>query len=349
MIKFRILSFAIVFVMTVFCVSCKYHKSDKQSDTVLSDTLEQVNQEKENLRVMPNEEVSFQLLEGRWQLYNAIQNNFNIYISFDDDGEIYITKVCNAPDIEGVEILDFEPIISYQGKYEIQAGGKIIYSIKDINKDMEEIRGTILARMSGNYCEMIFEDGLEGVAVPGRAYKMFSVTELYPVDLPEKPSIKELFQQALPFVFQSVIRDAALLLIDDKQPYSDSEATKMIDNSAGYLSYQGGGAPASALEACIWRCKDGTTLLAINVKGESPDVQPTVFFTLFRYYPEVKSLMRLDGMSEEIFHFNNKYPQSISLPRKGKNITVCMLNDMYECESTEIIEWNETTGQFIFG
>ncbi|MGM9795929.1 MAG: hypothetical protein ACI3ZZ_06975 [Candidatus Aphodosoma sp.] len=347
MIKYRILSFATVFVLTVICISCKSQKSDKQSDTVLSDTIEQVNQEKENFQVMPNEEVSFQLLEGRWQLYNAIQDNFNIDISFDYEGDINITKVCNAPNIEGVEILDFEPIISYQGKYEIQAGGNIIYSIKDINKDMEEIRGTILARQAGNYCEMIFEDGLEGVAVPGKVYKMFSTTELYRVDLPKKPNVADIFEQALPFVFQPVIRDAAMLLIDNKHPYSDSEATKMIDTSAGYLFYQGGGAPASALEACIWRCKDGTTLLAINVKGESPDVQPTEFFTLFRYYPEVKSLMRLDGMSEKIFHFNNKYPQSISLPRKGKNITVCMLNYMYECESTEIIEWNEATGNFI--
>ena len=91
------------------------------------------------------------------------------------------------------------------------------------------------------------------------------------------------------------------------------------------------------METCIWRCYDGTTLLAINVLGESPDVQPTTWFKLIRYYPDIKSVRLLERESGIIFPDRSRHPVHIVLPRKGKNIECSELNAMYEAIKTVTI------------
>lgn len=326
-------------VLLCVCVSCVYaqnkHKTSKTGSTtaVRNYPVDGDGMEK---KIEP---LSFQFLEGEWQLYDAINGTFQLLMSFNDDGTMMLSKINHFVTIPGVEVLDEDPIVSYEGTYRIDGGNYITAEIKDCGKDSEKIVVSILGIPDSNYCLVTFEDCVEGIANKGNTFMMFNTAQTYRVNLGDKPSVTELFKAVLPFVDNDVIKDAATLIINGRQPGPEGGATKTIDLKSGYLSYLGGGAPASGMESCIWRCDDGTTLLAINVLGESPDIQYTRWFKLIRYYPDIKSVKLLERESERIFINNSRHPMHISLPHKGKNIELIELNVAYEATSTKTILW----------
>lgn len=326
-------------VLLCVCISCGYAKN-KQRDSKAGSTA--------NFRNYPvdadgmekkTELLSFQFLEGDWQLYDAIEGSFQLLMSFDGSGKMRLSKIKHPVSIPGVEVLDEVPIVSYDGTYRIDDCNYIKVELKDCDKNSEKVVASIIAIPDGNFCRMTFEDCVEGIANKGNSFLMFNTARVYPVDLGDKPSVTELFKAVLPFVDNDVIKDAATLIINGMQPGPEGGATKTIDLKSGYLSYLGGGAPASGMESCIWRCDDGTTLLAINVLGESPDIRYTRWFKLIRYYPDIKSVKLLERESERIFINNSRHPMHISLPHKGKNIEIIELNVAYEASSTETIPW----------
>lgn len=326
-------------VLLCVCISCGYAKN-KQRDSKAGSTA--------NFRNYPvdadgmekkTELLSFQFLEGDWQLYDAIEGSFQLLMSFDGSGKMRLSKIKHPVSIPGVEVLDEVPIVSYDGTYRIDDCNYIKVELKDCDKNSEKVVASIIAIPDGNFCRMTFEDCVEGIANKGNSFLMFNTARVYPVDLGDKPSVTELFKAVLPFVDNDVIKDAATLIINGMQPGPEGGATKTIDLKSGYLSYLGGGAPASGVESCIWRCDDGTTLLAINVLGESPDIRYTRWFKLIRYYPDIKSVKLLERESERIFINNSRHPMHISLPHKGKNIEIIELNAAYEASSTKTIPW----------
>lgn len=326
-------------VLLCVCISCGYAKN-KQRDSKAGSTA--------NFRNYPvdadgmekkTELLSFQFLEGDWQLYDAIEGSFQLLMSFDGSGKMRLSKIKHPVSIPGVEVLDEVPIVSYDGTYRIDDCNYIKVELKDCDKNSEKVVASIIAIPDGNFCRMTFENCVEGIANKGSSFLMFNTARVYPVDLGDKPSVTELFKAVLPFVDNDVIKDAATLIINGMQPGPEGGATKTIDLKSGYLSYLGGGAPASGVESCIWRCDDGTTLLAINVLGESPDIRYTRWFKLIRYYPDIKSVKLLERESERIFINNSRHPMHISLPHKGKNIEIIELNAAYEASSTKTIPW----------
>lgn len=326
-------------VLLCVCISCGYAKN-KQRDSKAGSTA--------NFRNYPvdadgmekkTELLSFQFLEGDWQLYDAIEGSFQLLMSFDGSGKMRLSKIKHPVSIPGVEVLDEVPIVSYDGTYRIDDCNYIKVELKDCDKNSEKVVASIIAIPDGNFCRMTFENCVEGIANKGNSFLMFNTARVYPVDLGDKPSVTELFKAVLPFVDNDVIKDAATLIINGMQPGPEGGATKTIDLKSGYLSYLGGGAPASGMESCIWRCDDGTTLLAINVLGESPDIRYTRWFKLIRYYPDIKSVKLLERESERIFINNSRHPMHISLPHKGKNIEIIELNAAYEASSTKTIPW----------
>ena len=325
-------------VLVCVCVSCAYaHKKRqnteavKSTDTVRNYPVDGNGMEK---RIDP---LSFEFLEGDWQLYDAIHGDFQLLMSFDDNGKVRLSRIKHPVNIPGVQALDETPVVTYEGSYRIDAGNYITVNVKDCGKESDVVCASIIGIPDGNFCRMAFEDWVDGIADKGNAFLMFNTAQTYPVNLGDRPSVFELFKAALSFVDNDVIRDAATLIIDGKQPDPETDATKTIDLKSGYLSYLGGGAPPSGMEACIWRCDNCTTLLAINVLGESPDVQPTTWFKLIRYYPDIKSVRLLERESNEIFPENLRHPVHITIPRKGKNIERSELNAMYEATKTEAI------------
>lgn len=326
-------------VLLCVCISCGYAKN-KQRDSKAGSTA--------NFRNYPvdadgmekkTELLSFQFLEGDWQLYDAIEGSFQLLMSFDGSGKMRLSKIKHPVSIPGVEVLDEVPIVSYDGTYRIDDCNYIKVELKDCDKNSEKVVASIIAIPDGNFCRMTFENCVEGIANKGNSFLMFNTARVYPVDLGDKPSVTELFKAVLPFVDNDVIKDAATLIINGMQPGPEGGATKTIDLKSGYLSYLGGGAPASGMVSCIWRCDDGTTLLAINVLGESPDIRYTRWFKLIRYYPDIKSVKLLERESERIFINNSRHPMHISLPHKGKNIEIIELNAAYEASSTKTIPW----------
>lgn len=310
-------------------------KSNTNSATTLPDCTEQ-----HSSAANSQTAISAMMLEGRWELYNAIAGNTSISMTFDTEGDMWISRYRELPSIAGVEALDSTPLVSYDGSYQIAEGNKICFTLKNSDRDELPAEGFITAGRDGNFCIMTFGTDLMGIANEGHSLKMFNTNEMYPVTLPDKPSVLEMFKSAVPFIYDRTIKDAATLIINGKQPTGELTATKAIDIAAGYLAFNNGGAPSSGLEACIWRCQDGTTLLAINVMGESPEVQPTHLFRFFRYYPDHHAIMRLDGYSENIFLFTPRFAQSVELPRKGTDIKLHRLNEASEIEQTETIRWD---------
>lgn len=326
-------------VLVAICASCAYGRKKHTAATTVS-TAEIGNYPPDaDGMVKKTEPLSFQFLEGEWQLYDAIKGPFQLRISFDDDGRILLSKINHTVGIPGVEVLDEEPVVTYEGTYRIDGDNYITAHIRNSGKDTEEIQASIHAIPEGNFCRMAFEEYVDGIAGQGMTFLMFNTSQTYPVSLGDKPSVTELFKAVLPFVDNDVLKDAATLIIDGKQPDPEGGATKTIDRASGYLSYIGGGAPPSGMEACIWRCKDGTTLLAINVLGESPDIPATRWLKLIRYYPDIKSVKLLERESERILMKDTHHPVHITLPRKGKNIELIRLNESYEAISTKTIPW----------
>lgn len=326
-------------VLFCVCVSCVYARNKPKTSKTGSTTDVRnypVDGDGMEKKIEP---LSFQFLEGDWQLYDAINGSFQLLMSFNDDGTMMLSKINHFVTIPGVEVLDEDPIVSYEGTYRIDGGNYITAEIKDCGKDSEKIVVSILGIPDSNYCLVTFEDCVEGIANKGNTFMMFNTAQTYRVNLGDKPSVTELFKAVLPFVDNDVLKDAATLIIDGKQPDPEGGATKTIDLRSGYLSYIGGGTPASGMEACIWRCKDGTTLLAINMLGESPDIPATRWLKLIRYYPDIKSVKLLERESERILMKDTYRPVHITLPRKGKNIELIRLNESYEAISTKTIPW----------
>ena len=324
---------SLLMIGSFMIISCSNAKSAGAADTTgVSDSASTV------VAATSPAQVSFQMIEGTWELYDANKGNVWVQFSFDEQGKMHVTRFHYYPYIPGAEALDQVPMVSYDGSYKIGSDGKIAYSLTNCDKDCEAEEGTISVGRSGEFYTFTFDQDLTDAIIAGESLTMFNTAELYPVKLNAKPSVKDLFKAALSFLFNPTIKAAATFILDGKQPDPELTATKVVDLPSGYLSFQSGGAPSSGIEACIWRCNDSNTLLAINVLGESPDLQPTTALYLFRYYPD-GGLMRLDGESEKIFHYNSRVPQSVSLPRKGKDIKIINLNEAYEAESTEILKW----------
>lgn len=324
---------SILIITSFMIISCSNAKSAGVGDsTGMSDSASTV------ATATTPVQVSFQMLEGSWELYNAIKGNVWVQFTFDDKGKMHLTRYRYYPYIPGVEALDQVPMVTYDGSYEIRSDGKITYSLTDCDKDSDAEEGSISVCRSGDYYTFSFDQDLTDVALAGDTLVMFNTAEVYSVKLGAKPSVRDLFKASLSYLFNPTVKDAASLILDGKQPDPEFTATKVVDLPSGYLSFQNGGAPSSGMEACIWRCNDGSTLLAINVLGESPDVQPTTALYLFRYYAD-GWLRRLDGESEKIFHVNSRIPQAVSFPRKGKDIKVTQLNAAYEADTTETLKW----------
>ena len=228
-------------VLLCVCISCGYAKN-KQRDSKAGSTA--------NFRNYPvdadgmekkTEPLSFQFLEGDWQLYDAIEGSFQLLMSFDDSGKMLLSKIKHTVSIPGVEVLDEVPIVSYDGTYRIDGCNNIKVELKDCDKNSEKVVASIIAIPDGNFCRMTFEDCVEGIANKGNSFLMFNTARAYPVHLGDKPSVTELFKAVLPFVDNDVIKDAATLIINGMQPGPEGGATKTIDLKSGYLSYLGGG------------------------------------------------------------------------------------------------------------
>ena len=282
------------------------------------------------------ENVSFEFLEGTWQLYDANRGNKNITLTLDVDGSIILWQHNRLPNIPGTEVLDFEPLVSYEGTYSLQ-GNDLNYSMTTTNFDAE---GTLRLARSGNFLLATLSDDIINIANKGTTLKFFNVDEAYPAQLGERPSVVDILKAVRPFVFDDVVRDATTLIVDSRQPAPDLEATQTTDNANGYISYTSGGAPASGMEACIWRCNDGSTLFALNVLGEGVDVRPTTYFRLFAYYPEAKCIRGLTRESEDLFMAHPRYSGCLQLPRHGKDIKICIYRPDGTIETTETRKWN---------
>ena len=73
-------------------------------------------------------------------------------MSFNDDGTMMLSKINHFVTIPGVEVLDEDPIVSYEGTYRIDGGNYITAEIKDCGKDSEKIVVSILGIPDSNYC-----------------------------------------------------------------------------------------------------------------------------------------------------------------------------------------------------
>ena len=281
------------------------------------------------------ENVSFEFLEGTWQLYDATRGNKNITMTLDADGNIILWQHNRLPNIPGVEVLDFEPLVSYEGTYRL-TGNDLEYSMTTANFAAE---GTLRLARSNNFLLATLTDDIINIANKDTTLTFFNVDEAYPAQLGERPSAVDMLKAVRPFVFDDVVRDATTLIIDGRQPDPDLEATQNVDNANGYIAYNSGGAPASGMEACIWRCNDDSTLFALNVLGEGVDVRPTTYFRLFAYYPEAKCIRCLTRESEDLFMTHPRYSGCLQLPRHGKNIKICIYRPDGTIETTETRKW----------
>lgn len=145
-------------VLLCVCISCGYAKN-KQRDSKAGSTA--------NFRNYPvdadgmekkTEPLSFQFLEGDWQLYDAIEGSFQLLMSFDDSGKMLLSKIKHTVSIPGVEVLDEIPIVSYDGTYRIDGCNNITVKLKDCDKNSEKVVASIIAIPDGNFCRMTFED-----------------------------------------------------------------------------------------------------------------------------------------------------------------------------------------------
>ena len=256
-------------------------------------------------------------------------------MTLDADGNIILWQHNRLPNIPGVEVLDFEPLVSYEGTYRL-TGNDLEYSMTTANFAAE---GTLRLARSNNFLLATLTDDIINIANKDTTLTFFNVDEAYPAQLGERPSAVDMLKAVRPFVFDDVVRDATTLIIDGRQPDPDLEATQNVDNANGYIAYNSGGAPASGMEACIWRCNDDSTLFALNVLGEGVDVRPTTYFRLFAYYPEAKCIRCLTRESEDLFMTHPRYSGCLQLPRHGKNIKICIYRPDGTIETTETRKW----------
>lgn len=156
-------------VLFGICASCAYARK-KPNDSTADSTTDirnyPVDADGMEKKIEP---LSFQFLEGEWQLYDAINGSFQLLMSFNDDGTMLLSKINHFVTIPGVEVLDEDPIVSYEGTHKIDGGNYITVHFKNCDKNTEEVVASILAIPDGNFCHMAFEDYVDGIANKGMA------------------------------------------------------------------------------------------------------------------------------------------------------------------------------------
>lgn len=107
---------SLLIITSFMIISCSNAKSAGVGDsTGMSDSASTV------ATATTPAQVSFQMLEGSWELYNAIKGNVWVQFTFDDKGKMHLTRYRYYPYIPGVEALDQVPMVSYDGSYEIRS------------------------------------------------------------------------------------------------------------------------------------------------------------------------------------------------------------------------------------
>ena len=107
---------SLLIITSFMIISCSNAKSAGVADsTGMSDSASTV------ATATTPVQVSFQMLEGSWELYNAIKGNVWVQFTFDDKGKMHLTRYRYYPYIPGVEALDQVPMVSYDGSYEIRS------------------------------------------------------------------------------------------------------------------------------------------------------------------------------------------------------------------------------------
>lgn len=127
-------------VLFGICASCAYARK-KPNDSTADSTTDirnyPVDADGMEKKIEP---LSFQFLEGEWQLYDAINGSFQLLMSFNDEGT-----------------------------HKIDGGNYITVHFKNCDKNTEEVVASILAIPDGNFCHMAFEDYVDGIANKGMA------------------------------------------------------------------------------------------------------------------------------------------------------------------------------------
>ena len=279
--------------------------------------------------------ISFQMLEGTWETYDASATGRQVTLSFNDDGTMQVCRVTSG-DITG-EL----PAVSYSGTYKICPEGVVTYSLKETMALGTHCEGSFSITPAGNSIDVTLNTQLEGVGEKGFSIHMFNTAECHHVSLAAKPDVLQFFSAALPYTFNPMLKDAEKLLVHGRQPVGGLTGKCVKDLRNGFVSYTGDGAPPSGMEACIWRCTDGTTLLAVNCLGEGVDVQPTVQLYFFRYDPKTRTLTRLDRMSETVcpVAVTRRINLTVKLPRQGKDIKLVTHSYEGEVTETETVTW----------
>ena len=282
-----------------------------------------------------NTAISFQMLEGTWETYDASSIGRQLTITFNDDGTMTAIRVTTG-DISG-EL----PAVSYSGTYEIRPEGTVTYRLTETMALGTHCEGSFSITPAGNSIDVTLNTQLEGVGEKGFSIHMFNTAECHHVSLAAKPDVLQLFSAALPYTFNPMLKDAEKLLVHGRQPVGGLTGKCVKDLRNGFVSYTGDGAPPSGMEACIWRCTDGTTLLAVNCLGEGVDVQPTVQLYFFRYDPKTRTLTRLDRMSETVcpVAVTRRINLTVKLPRQGKDIKLVTHSYEGEVTETETVAW----------
>ena len=286
-------------------------------------------------KVMNNTSISFQMLEGTWETYDASSIGRQLTITFNDDGTMTAIRVTTG-DISG-EL----PAVSYSGTYEIRPDGTVTYRLTETMALGTQCEGSFGITPAGNCIDVTLNTMLEGVGKKGLRIRMFNTAECHDVSLAAKPNVLQLFSAALPYTFNPMLKDAEKLLVYGRQPVGGQTARCVKDLRNGFVSYTGGGAPPSGMEACIWRCTDGTTLLAINCLGEGVDVLPTVQLYFFRYDPKTQTLTRQDRMSETVcpVAVTRRINLTVKLPRQGKDIKLVTYSNGGDVTKTQTVAW----------
>ena len=156
----------VLFGICAFCAYARKKPNDSTADRTTDIRNYPVDADGMEKKIEP---LSFQFLEGEWQLYDAINGSFQLLMSFNDDGTMLLSKINHFVTIPGVEVLDEDPIVSYEGTHKIDGGNYITVHFKNCDKNTEEVVASILAIPDGNFCHMAFEDYVDGIANKGMA------------------------------------------------------------------------------------------------------------------------------------------------------------------------------------
>lgn len=313
-----------------------YYSKDEQ------DLIESPHEQPNNL--------SWMSLEGEWHLYNANEAGKDIYLNFNiEDNSITLSAIHSLRPTHDPYPLDYDPIVSYYGTFDpdIKPGGKIHCTLESTSSDgVYRFDGDLIFRRKDNFILVTLPESISAIGLKGETFQLFSTTEFYSAPLGPQPSVLQFFKAAEPYLYDSTVRDAARFIFDGKLRYREQEPTKVIDLANGYLSYTDGGpfSQNDRVEACIWRCANGNTLLGINCQSErfeKTGIYYTYRFLLFLYDREYQCLMRQDMASDQVFHLlpRDQLSQSLQLPRQGKDIKLLHLDENGKVDETILIPW----------